>query len=81
MPDRSMPPLDADEPVTLSGWLDFYRATLAGKCDGLDEQQLRNAAVPPSPLTLLCPTAPAARSTGRARSWAAGSRCGGSTRT
>lgn len=51
--DRPMPPLDADERSTLSGWLDFYRATLATKCDGLDEEQLRTASVPPSPLTLL----------------------------
>lgn len=51
--DRSTPPLDADEATTLASWLDFYRATLAGKCDGLDEAQLRTASVPPSPLTLL----------------------------
>src|SRR3954454_22480464 len=48
-----MPPLRADERATLEGWLDFYRATLAGKCDGLTEQQLRTASVEPSPLTLL----------------------------
>lgn len=53
MPDRVMPPMNADEHTTLEGWLDFYRATLVGKCDGLDEQQLRTASVPPSPLTLL----------------------------
>lgn len=51
--DRVMPPLDADEPGVLAGWLDFHRATLAGKCAGLDERQLRTASVPPSPLTLL----------------------------
>lgn len=51
--DRSMPPLNADERTTLASWLDFYRATLAIKCDGLDEQQIRTASVPPSPLTLL----------------------------
>src|SRR4051794_9601596 len=48
-----MPPLQADERATLEGWLDFYRATLAGKCDGLSEEQLRTASVEPSPLTLL----------------------------
>lgn len=52
-PDRSTPPLDADEGTTSASWLDFYRATLAGKCDGLDEAQLRTASVPPSSLTLL----------------------------
>jgi hypothetical protein len=51
--DHPMPPLTADERTTLAGWLDFYRATLAGKCEGLDERQLRTASVPPSPLTLL----------------------------
>ena len=47
--DRSMPPLAADERGTLEGWLDVYRATLALKCDGLTDDQLRSAAVPPSP--------------------------------
>lgn len=48
-----MPPLKADEHTALASWLDFYRATLAIKCDGLDEQQVRTASVPPSPVTLL----------------------------
>jgi uncharacterized damage-inducible protein DinB len=51
--DRQMPPLDADERTTLESWLNFYRSTLASKCGKLDDQQLRIAAVPPSPLTLL----------------------------
>jgi uncharacterized damage-inducible protein DinB len=37
----------------LIGWLDFHRATLALKCDGLDAQQLARRAVPPSALSLL----------------------------
>ena len=49
---RPMPPLDADERSTLEGWLDFHRATLALKCDGLDDQQAATAAVPPSAFTL-----------------------------
>lgn len=48
-----MPPLNADERTTLAGWLDFYRATLAAKCDGLDDDRLRLASVPPSEMTLL----------------------------
>jgi uncharacterized damage-inducible protein DinB len=48
-----MPPLQADERTTLEAWLDFYRATLLQKCAGLDDEQLRAASVPPSPLTLL----------------------------
>ena len=47
-----MPPLAADERATLEGWLDSYRATLALKCAGLTEEQLRTASAPPSPLTL-----------------------------
>ncbi len=51
--DRQMPPPNVDERTTLESWLDFYRATLASKCDGLDDGQLRTASVPPSGLTLL----------------------------
>jgi uncharacterized damage-inducible protein DinB len=51
--DRSMPPLQADERTTLDGWLDFYRSTLAMKCDGLTDEQLRTTSVAPSHLTLL----------------------------
>lgn len=47
-----MPPLDGDEHTTLASWLDFYRTTLAGKCAGLTDAQLRTASVPPSTLTL-----------------------------
>ncbi len=51
--ERAMPPLDADERACLESWLDFYRCTLAQKCDGLKEDQLREASVAPSPITLL----------------------------
>lgn len=51
--ERPMPPLNADERTNLESWLDFYRTTLAMKCDGLTEEQVRTASVPPSPLTLL----------------------------
>lgn len=47
-----MPPLNTDERTGLASWLDFYRATLATKCAGLTDTQLRTASVPPSPLTL-----------------------------
>lgn len=50
--DRHLPPLNADERTILEGWLDFYRVTLALKCEGLDEDQLRVSSVPPSGLTL-----------------------------
>lgn len=52
-PDRAMPPLDADERTSLTSWLDFYRTTLAQKCEGLDDERLREASVEPSPLSLL----------------------------
>ena len=37
----------------LAAWLDLQRATLAMKCDGLADEQLRDQAVPPSALSLL----------------------------
>ncbi|MGV0836704.1 DinB family protein [Mycolicibacterium thermoresistibile] len=51
--ERPMPPLNADERTTLEAWLDFYRATVARKCQGLGDADLRTASVPPSTLTLL----------------------------
>ncbi|MFE6052758.1 DinB family protein [Kitasatospora sp. NPDC056446] len=50
---RPVPPPHADERTTLEAWLDFQRATLAGKVAGLDDHQVRLAAVPPSTMTLL----------------------------
>ena len=50
--NRPMPALTADDRTNLESWLDFYRATLIGKCDGVGEEQIRAASVPPSPLTL-----------------------------
>ncbi len=37
----------------LESWLDFHRATLALKCAGLDDSQVRLASVEPSAMTLL----------------------------
>ncbi|MCX5139090.1 MULTISPECIES: DinB family protein [unclassified Streptomyces] len=51
--ERAMPPLQADERTNLAAWLDFYRATVATKCDGLTDGQVREASVAPSELTLL----------------------------
>lgn len=47
-----MPPLNTDERTTLEAWLDFHRATLAMKCEGLDDEQAATASVPPSGFTL-----------------------------
>lgn len=51
--ERVYPPYVADERTMLTAWLDFHRATLAVKCDGLTDDQLREQAVPPSSLSLL----------------------------
>jgi uncharacterized damage-inducible protein DinB len=53
MNERLDPPYVAGEREMLEAWLDFHRATLAWKCDELAADQLREPAVPPSPLTLL----------------------------
>jgi uncharacterized damage-inducible protein DinB len=50
---RSEPPLAGDERATLVGFLDYHRATLAGKCEGLDAEKLARRAVAPSTLSLL----------------------------
>ncbi|MEU0133300.1 DinB family protein [Streptomyces sp. NPDC006296] len=51
--ERPVPALDAAERTMLEGWLDYHRATLAMKCAGLTDAQLREASVPPSEFTLL----------------------------
>ncbi len=51
--ERAEPPLTADERHMLDGWLEYHRATLAWKCEGLSADQLRERAVPPSSLSLL----------------------------
>jgi uncharacterized damage-inducible protein DinB len=50
---RTWPPYVAGEREMLEAWLDFHRATLLQKCAGLTGEQLRQAACPPSNLTLL----------------------------
>ncbi|WP_104814448.1 DinB family protein [Kitasatospora sp. MMS16-BH015] len=50
--ERPLPPLNADERTTLETWLNFHRATLAKKCEGLDDAQAAVAPVPPSGFTL-----------------------------
>jgi uncharacterized damage-inducible protein DinB len=52
-PNRIDPPYVAGELAMLESWLEYHRATLAWKCEGLDDAQLRERAVPPSPLSLL----------------------------
>ncbi|MFE4513523.1 DinB family protein [Kitasatospora sp. NPDC056783] len=50
---RVDPPMVADEATTLTGFLDYHRDTLAQKCAGLTDDQLRLRSVPPSNLSLL----------------------------
>jgi uncharacterized damage-inducible protein DinB len=47
-----MPPLNADERTVLEAWLEFHRATLAMKCEGLDDERAAVASVPPSGFTM-----------------------------
>ena len=51
--DRTQPPLAAPEREMLAAWLDFHRDTLAVRCAGLTDSQLRQRAVPPASLSLL----------------------------
>ncbi|MFJ3925875.1 DinB family protein [Streptomyces sp. NPDC090022] len=53
MDGRIGPPLTGDERATLRGYLDYHRATLAMKCEGLTDEQLRRRSMPPSTLSLL----------------------------
>src|SRR5579875_1172357 len=50
---RTAVPLNGDERVMLNAFLDAQRDTLEWKCSGLTPEQLKEAAVPPSGLTLL----------------------------
>ncbi len=48
---RPEPPHEGSEVATLLGFLDYQRATLAWKCRGLSDEQLR-VALRPSSMTL-----------------------------
>ncbi len=50
---RTGPPLVNGERASLDAWLDYHRATLLWKCQGLTAEQLCQRAVSPSTLTLL----------------------------
>jgi uncharacterized damage-inducible protein DinB len=50
---RIGPPVTAGERETLRAFLDYHRATLAMKCNGLDDEDLRRQSMPPSTLSLL----------------------------
>ncbi|MFE2877842.1 DinB family protein [Streptomyces roseus] len=50
---RTEPSTTANEREMLDGWLDYHRATLVWKCEGLGDEALRRAALAPSELSLL----------------------------
>ena len=51
--NRMGPPSFGSERDMLRGFLDYHRATLAMKCDGLTDVKLRQRSMPPSTLSLL----------------------------
>ncbi|MER5635642.1 DinB family protein [Kitasatospora sp. NPDC002227] len=51
--NRIDPSLTADEPTMLKQYLDYHRATLAAKCEGLTDEQLKLRPLAPSGLSLL----------------------------
>jgi len=51
--ERIEPPLIGREREMLRAFLDYHRATLAMKCDGLSDEDLRRQSMPPSTLSLL----------------------------
>jgi len=52
-PERPHVPHSGDERLQLEAWLDFYRATLLTKCDGLNVAQLKTRPIATSTLSLL----------------------------
>ena len=51
--DRVGPPSFGTERDMLRAFLDYHRATLAMKCEGLTDEELRQQSMPPSTLSLL----------------------------
>ncbi|MFI0861940.1 DinB family protein [Streptomyces smyrnaeus] len=51
--NRAEPPRLGSERDTLRAFLDRHRATLAMKCEGLTDEELRKQSMPPSTLSLL----------------------------
>ena len=49
--DRRFPPGDGDERTTLTGWLDWQRATVWRKVEGLSDVDAHRSLLPTSPAT------------------------------
>jgi hypothetical protein len=52
-PERPRIPNSGPERLQLDAWLDFYRATILMKCDGLSDEQLKQRPIATSTLSLL----------------------------
>jgi uncharacterized damage-inducible protein DinB len=50
--EREDPPLTGSERATLEGWLEYHRATLLAKCEGLDDAQRKRRPVATSLMSL-----------------------------
>src|SRR5579863_7778690 len=53
MTERTMPGGSGNERSLLDAWLDYYRATLLAKCEGLTGDQLVARSCEPSPMSLI----------------------------
>jgi uncharacterized damage-inducible protein DinB len=51
--ERTEPPYVLPEREMLDSWLEYHRATLLWKCDGLEDAQLKLRTVEPSSMSLL----------------------------
>ncbi|WP_250293766.1 DinB family protein [Streptomyces atroolivaceus] len=51
--NRTGPPVFGSERDMLRSFLDYHRATLVLKCEGLTDEELRSQSMPPSTLSLL----------------------------
>ena len=51
-PRRTEPPFVATEREMLEGWLEFHRATLLLKCEGLSDEARKARPIPTSKLSL-----------------------------
>jgi uncharacterized damage-inducible protein DinB len=51
--ERTEPDPHTTERQAVEDWVDYHRATLLTKCQGLDAEQLKLAAAPPSKMSLL----------------------------
>lgn len=73
VPGRNLPPRRGDDRQVLTGWLDWQRATVRAKCQGLDESAGRRSLIPTSPELTVAGIV--VHLTDVERNWIAGSFC------